>query len=191
MMGELNFFLDLQIKQTSNGTMIHQQNYVKELLKGFAMELAKPIDTSIPPLTRLVVDDESPSVGDKSYRGMIGLLLYLTASRPDIVYNVCLCARFQSNPNETHLKDVKQILRYLKHTFNLALRYPRGCNFDLIGYRDADYARFLIDRKSTSGMAHFLAPCLVSWTTKKQHSVPMSTAEAGYVAATSCCAQLL
>ena len=86
MMGELNFFLGLQIKQTSNGIMIHQQKYVKELLKRFEMESAKPIDTPISPLTRLVVDDGSPSVGKNSYRGMIGSLLYLTASRPDIIY---------------------------------------------------------------------------------------------------------
>ena len=92
---------------------------------------------------------------------------------------------------ETHLKAVKRILRYLKHTPDLALCYPKGCNFDLVGYADVDYAGFLVDRKSTSGMAHFLGPCLVSWATKKQHSVAMSTAEAEYVAAASCCAQLL
>ena len=85
----------------------------------------------------------------------------------------------------------KRILRYLKHTPDLALWYPKGCNFDLVGYADADYAGFLVDRKSTSGMAHFLGPCLVSWATKKQHSVAMSIAEAEYVAAASCCAQLL
>ena len=118
-------------------------------------------------------------------------LLYLTASRPDIVFSVGLCARFQSKPNETHLKVVKQILRYLKHTPDLALWYPKGCNFDLIGYTDADYAGFMVDRKSTSGMAHFLGPCLVSWATKKQHSVAMFTAEAKYAATASCCAQLL
>ena len=79
---------------------------------------------------------------------------------------------------------------YLKHTFDLALRYPRGCNFDLIGYANVDYAGFLVDRKSTLGMAHFLGPCLVSWATKKQHSIAMSIVEAEYVTATSCCAQL-
>ena len=121
MMGELNFFLGLQIKQTSNGTMIHQQKYVKELLKRFGMELAKPIDTPISPSTRLVMDDRSPLVEEKSYRGMIGSLLYLTASRPDIVFSVGLCARFQSKPKETHLKAVKWILRYLEHTPDLAL----------------------------------------------------------------------
>ena len=90
MMGELNFFLGLQIKQTSDGTMFHQQKYVKELLKRFGMDSAKPIDTPISPSTRLVMDDESPSVEEKTYKGMIGSLLYLIASRPDIVFSVGL-----------------------------------------------------------------------------------------------------
>jgi len=107
MMGELNFFLGLQIKQSSNGTMIHQQKYIKELLKKFGMDSSKPIYTPISPSTKLVLDDGSPSVEEKLYRGMIGLLLYLTVSRPDIVFSVGLCARFQSNPKETHLKAVK------------------------------------------------------------------------------------
>jgi len=86
---------------------------------------------------------------------------------------------------------LKRIFRYLEHTPDLALWYPRGCNFDLVGYADADYASFLVDRKSTSGMAHFLRPYLVSWATKKQHSVAMFTTEAKYDAAASCCVQLL
>ena len=187
-MGELNFFLGLKIKQTSNSTMIHQQKYIKELVKKFSMDSSKPIDTLISPSTKLVVmDDGSSSVEEKLYRGMIGPLLYL----PDIVFSIGLCARFQYKPNKTHLKAVKQILRYLKHTPDLVLWYPKGCNLDLVGYADADYAGFLVDRKSTSGMAHFLGPCLVSWATKKQQSVAMSTAKAEYVAAASCCAQLL
>jgi len=123
MMCELNFFLGLQIKQTSNATMIHQQKYVRKLIKRFDMESAKPIDTPISISTRLVEDDGSPSVEEKLYRGMIRSLLYLTASRRDIVFSVGLCGRFQSNPKETHLKAVKRILRYLKHTPDLALWY--------------------------------------------------------------------
>jgi len=107
MMGELHFFLGLQIKQTSNGTMVHQQKYIKELLKKFGMDSSKPIDTHVSPSTKLVMDDRSPSVEEKLYRGMIGSLLYLTTSRPDIVFSVGLCARFPSKPNESHLKAVK------------------------------------------------------------------------------------
>jgi len=191
MMGELNFCLDLQVKQTSNGTMIHQQKYIKELLKRFGMDSSKPIDTLISPSTKLIMDDGSPSVEEKTYRGMIGSLLYLTTSRPDIAFSVGPCAHFQSKPNETHLKAVRRILRYLKHIPNLALWYPKGCNFDLVGYADVDYASFMVDRKSILGITHFLGPCLVSWATKKQQSVAVSTAEVEYVVAASCCAQLL
>jgi len=102
-----------------------------------------------------------------------------------------MCARLQATPKESHLKAAKRILRYLKGTQNLVLFYRTGDSFDLIGYVDADYAGFLIDRKSTSGMAHFLGSTLISWGTKKQNFVALSTAEAEYVAATSCCAQLL
>jgi len=107
MMGELNFFLGLQIKQTSNGTMIHQHKYIRELLKKFDMDSSKPIDTPISPSTKLVMDDGSSPIKEKTYRGMIGLLLYLTASRPNNVFSVGLCAYFQSKPNKTHLKAVK------------------------------------------------------------------------------------
>ena len=98
--------------------MIHQQKYIKELLEKFGMDSSKPIDTPISPSTKLVMDDGSPSVEEKLYRGMIGSLLYLTTSRPDIVFSVGLCAHFQSKSNESHLKVVKRILRYLKHIPN-------------------------------------------------------------------------
>ncbi|XP_018631688.1 secreted RxLR effector protein 161-like [Nicotiana tomentosiformis] len=125
------------------------------------------------------------------YKGIIGSLLYLTTSRPDIVFSVVLCARFQSNPKESHLKAAKRILRYLKVTQDLVLYYLLGDNFDLNGYAYTDYASYLVDRKSTSGMAHFLGSCLISWGTRKQNSVALSTVETEYVAAASCCAQLL
>ncbi|XP_047260453.1 secreted RxLR effector protein 161-like, partial [Capsicum annuum] len=132
-----------------------------------------------------------PDVEQKIYRGMIVSLLYLTAGKPDIVFNVGLCTRFQANPKESHLKSVQKIFRYLKGTSDLSLWYPKGSNFNLIGYFDADYAGYLVDRKSTIGMKHFLESCLITWSTKKQNSVALSTAEAEYVAVGSCCAQLL
>ncbi|XP_070014481.1 secreted RxLR effector protein 161-like [Nicotiana sylvestris] len=125
------------------------------------------------------------------YRGIIGSLLYLTASRPDIVFSVGLCGRFQSNPKESYLKAAKRILRYLKGTQNLVIYYPSGDSFNLIGYVDADYTGYLVDRKSTFGIAHFLGSCLISWGTRKENSVALSIAEAEYVAAASCYAQLL
>ncbi|XP_070009738.1 uncharacterized protein [Nicotiana sylvestris] len=174
MMGELNFFLGLQIKQSLNGTMIHQQKYTKELIKKFKMEESKEIDTPFATTTKLDIDEPGSSVDQKLYRGMIGSLLYLTTSRPDIIFSVGLCARFQANPKESHLTVVKRILRYLKGTTDLCLWYSKGSNFDLVGYADADYAGFLVDRKNTSGMAHFLGSCLVSWATKKLSMLKLS-----------------
>ncbi|XP_049410710.1 secreted RxLR effector protein 161-like [Solanum stenotomum] len=102
-----------------------------------------------------------------------------------------MCVRFQAAPKKSHLKAAKRILRYLKGTQDLVLFYPTGDSFDLIGYADADYAGFLVDRKSTLGMAHFLGSTLISWRTKKQNTVALSTAEAEYMVVASCCAQLL
>ncbi|XP_075074546.1 secreted RxLR effector protein 161-like [Nicotiana tabacum] len=191
MIGELNFFLGLQVKQSPKGTSICQQKYIRELLKRFDMEASKVIDSPIATVTRLDMDKTGSPVNQTMYRGIIGSLFYLIASRPDIVFSVGLCARFQSNPKESHLKATKRILRYLKGTRDLVLYYPSGDSFNLIGYADADYAGYLMDRKSTSGMAHFLGSCLIYWWTRKQNSVALSTVEAEYVATASCCAQLL
>jgi hypothetical protein len=131
------------------------------------------------------------SVDQKAYQSMIGSLLYLCASRPNIMLSVCMCARFQSDPKECHLVVVKRILRYLVHMPCLGIWYPKGSTFDLTGYLDSDYARCKVDRKSTSGTCQFLGRSLVSWSLKKQTSVALSTAEAEYVVASQCCAQLL
>jgi hypothetical protein len=121
---------------------------------------------------------------------MIGSLLYVTASRPDVMFSVCMCARFQASPRESHLKAIKIILRYLKHT-HVGLWYPKGAKFELIGYSDSDYARCKVQRRSTSGICQLLGRSLVSWSSKKQNNVALSTAEAEYIAADSCCAQIL
>ena len=122
---------------------------------------------------------------------MIGSLLYLTASRPDIMFSVCACARFQACPKESHLRAVKRIIKYINGTFDLGLFYPKHTSFDLYGYCDADFAGNLVDRKSTSGTCHFLGNSLVSWASKKQNCVAVSTTEAEYIAAGLCCAQIL
>jgi hypothetical protein len=122
---------------------------------------------------------------------MIGSLLYLCASRPDIMLSVCMCARFQTDPKVVHLRAVKRIMRYLVYTPKFGLWYPKGSTFDLIGYFDVDWVGCKIDRKSTSGTCQFLGRSLVSWASKKQNSVALSTAEVKYIVAGHCCAQLL
>ena len=191
MMGELNFFLGLQIKQTKEGISINQAKYTREILKKFGMETTKPIGTPMSSSCKLDKDECGKSVDQKLYRGMIGSLLYLTASRPDIMFSVCMCARFQSAPKESHLLAVKRIFRYLSGSIEIGLWYSRESSYELIAYSDADFAGCKLDRKSTSGTCQFLGVNLISWSSKKQNSVALSTAEAEYIAAGSCCAQIL
>ncbi|WVZ52815.1 hypothetical protein U9M48_003837 [Paspalum notatum var. saurae] len=122
---------------------------------------------------------------------MIGSLLYLTATRPDIQFAVCLCARYQASPWTSHRQAVKRIFRYLKFTPELGLCYASGSPLSLRGFSDADHAGCRIDRKSTSGTCQLLGTSLVSWSSRKQASVSLSTTEAEYIAAASCCSQLL
>jgi hypothetical protein len=167
MMGELTFFLRFQIKQLKKGTFICQTRYTKDMLKKFDMKNAKPIKTSMPTNGHLDLNEDGKAVDQKVYRSMIGSLLYLCASRPDIMLSVCMCARFQANPKECHLMAVKRILRYLVYTLYLSLWYPKGSTFNLLGYSDSDYAGCKVDRKSTSETCQFLSRSLVSWSSKK------------------------
>ncbi|KAK9035730.1 hypothetical protein V6N11_077761 [Hibiscus sabdariffa] len=191
MMGELSFFLGLQIKQRKDGIFINQAKYIKEKLKKFGFENVKPQATPMSSSIKLDKDEKGKCVDSKLYRSMIGSLLYLTASRPDIMFSVCLCARFQANPKESHLKAIKRIFRYLQDTPSLGLWYARDSTFDLHAYSDADYGGCKVDRKSTSGTCQFLGNMLISWFSKKQNSVALSTTEAEYISAGSCCAQVL
>jgi hypothetical protein len=128
------------------------------------MEKCKPIKTPMYTNGHLDLDEGGNPVDQTLYHSMIGSLLYLTASRPDIMFSVCMFARFQANPKKAHLRAVKRILRYLKHTPSVGLWYPKGATFDLISYSNSDYAGCKIDRKSTSGGCHLLGRSLVSWT---------------------------
>ncbi|SPT19135.1 unnamed protein product [Triticum aestivum] len=174
-----------------NGIFISQEKYLKDCLKKFGMQDCKGYTTPMPTKSHLSPDANGKEFDQKVYRSMIGSLLYLCASRPDIMLSVCMCARFQAAPKESHHLAVKRILRYLAYTPTLGLWYPKGSEFDLVGFSDADYAGDKVDRKSTSGTCHFLGRSLVCWSSKKQNCVSLSTAESEYIAAGSCCAQLL
>jgi hypothetical protein len=191
MMGELKYFLGFQVKQLQDDIFISQTMYIQDILNKFGMKDAKPIKTPMGTNGHLDLDTGGKSVDQKVYRSMIGPLLYLCASRPDIMLSVCMCARFQADPKEVHLRAMKRIMRYLVYNPKFGLWYPKGSTFDLIGYFDADWAGCKIDRKSTSGNCQFLGRSLVSWASKEQNSVALSTAEAEYIAASHCCAQLL
>ncbi|GJS16133.1 putative ribonuclease H-like domain-containing protein [Tanacetum coccineum] len=190
-MGELTFFLGLQVKQKSDGIFISQDKYVAEILKKFEFSAVKSASTPMETNKALVKDSEAEDVDVHLYRSVIGSLMYLTASRPDIMFAVCACARFQVNPKISHLHAVKRIFRYLKGQPKLGLWYPKDSPFDLEAYSDSDYAGASLDRKSTTGGCQFLGKRLISWQCKKQTIVANSTTEAEYVAAANCCGQVL
>ena len=191
LMGELKFFLGLQVNQRLYGIFICQSKYLKELLKKYNMEDSTSARTPSSTAIKLGTCDNSIKLDVSSYRGMIGSFLYLTASRLDIMYATCLCARFQANPRDLHLVAMKRILRYLKGTPNLGIQYPKESGFNLVGYTDLDYAGSVVDRKSTSGSCQFLGSGLIFWYSKKQQIVSKFTVEAEYIAAGSFCAQIL
>ncbi|GJR68956.1 hypothetical protein Tco_0015021 [Tanacetum coccineum] len=139
----------------------------------------------------LLKDEEAADVDVYLYKSMIGSLMYLTASRLDIMFAVCACARFQVTPKTSHLHAVKRIFRYLKGHPKLGLWYPRDSPFDLEAFSDSDYAGASLDRKSTTGGCQFLGRRLISWQCKKQTIVANSTTEAEYVAAANCYGQVL
>ncbi|CAM8968649.1 unnamed protein product [Rhodiola kirilowii] len=190
MVGEMSYFLGLQVTQKKDGIFISQSKYAKTLIKKF--DLAKASHKRTPAATHLKItkDDAGVNVDQTLYRSMIGSLLYLTASRPDISYAVGVCARYQSEPKESHLLQVKRIIKYVCETVEFGIWYTKNTNPHLVGFYDADWAGNAEDRKSTSGGCFFLGNNLVSWFSKKQNSISLSMAEAEYIAAGSCCTQL-
>ncbi|GJU51217.1 uncharacterized mitochondrial protein-like protein [Tanacetum coccineum] len=179
-MGELTFFLGLQVKQKEDGIFISQDKYVTEILKKFGFTNVKTASTPMETQKLLLKDEDGEEVDVHLYRSMIGSLMYLTSSRPDIMFAVCACARYQVNPKVSHLHAVKRIFRYLKGQPKLGLWYPKDSPFDLVAYTDSDYAGASLDRKSTTGGCQFLESRLISWQCKKQTVVANSTTEAEY-----------
>ncbi|GJR33127.1 putative ribonuclease H-like domain-containing protein [Tanacetum coccineum] len=190
-MGELTFFLGLQVKQNKAGIFISQDKYVAEILKKFDLVNVKTAITPMETKVALTKDEEAVDVDVHLYRSMIGSLMYLTASRPDIMYAVCVCSRFQVTPKTSHLNAVKRIFKYLKGKPNLGLWYPRESPFDLEAFSDSDYGGSNLDRKSTTGGCQFLGQRLISWQCKKQTIVATFTTEAEYVAAANYFGQVL
>ncbi|GJW04050.1 retrovirus-related pol polyprotein from transposon TNT 1-94, partial [Tanacetum coccineum] len=187
MMGQISFFLGLQISQNPRGIFINQSKYAKEILKRFDIHNCDPVDTPMVERTKLDEDLSGIPVDQTRYRGMIGCLMYLTASRPDLVFAVCMCARYQSRPTKKHLEAVKRVFRYLQGTINMGLWYPKDTAMALTAYADADHAGCQDTRRSTSGSAQFLGDKLVSWSSKKQTSTSISSTEAEYIAMSGCC----
>ncbi|GJS91109.1 retrovirus-related pol polyprotein from transposon TNT 1-94 [Tanacetum coccineum] len=171
MMGKMSFFLGLQVSQSSRGIFINQSKFALEILKKFGMDSCAHVDT--PMVDRLKLDEDplGTPVNQTRFRSMVGFLMYLTASIPDLVFAVCMCARYQALPTKKHLEALKLVFWYLRGTINWGLWYPKDTAMALTAYADADHA--------------------VSWSLKKQKSTVISTTKAKYIAMSGCYAQIL
>ncbi|GKA90078.1 putative ribonuclease H-like domain-containing protein [Tanacetum coccineum] len=183
---ENGFRRGLQVKQQPDGIFISQDKYVADILKNFDFWSIRIATTPIESNKPLVKNEDGVDVDVHVYRSMIGSLMYLTASRPDIMFAIYAYARFQVTPKASHLNVVKRIFRYLKHQPKLGLWYPRDSPFELEAFSDSDYGGASHDRKSTIGGCQFLGIRLISWQSKKQTIVANSTTEAEYVTAANC-----
>jgi hypothetical protein len=191
LLGELSFFLGLQIRQRNQGIFISQTKYIREMLKRFGMEDCKPVITPMQTSCKLSKDDDSKSTDQRQYRSMIG--------KPTICDNIqtrCNAGSWTGGTISSSTKGItcissKEDLQISQRNKEFGLWYPKGKYLSLIAYIDADWAGCIDDRRSTSGATFYLGECLVSWLSKKQSSISLSTVEAEYIAATTCCTQVL
>ncbi|GKB84908.1 retrovirus-related pol polyprotein from transposon TNT 1-94 [Tanacetum coccineum] len=187
----ISFFLGLQISQSPRGIFINQSKYAFEIVKKYGMLTTNSVDTPLVEKSKLDENLQGKQVDATLYRAMIGSLMYLTSSRPDLIHAVCLCARYQAKPTKKHLQVVKRIFHYLKGTINMGLWYSKDTGMSLTAYADADHAGCQDTRRSASGSTRFLGDKLVSWSSKKQKCTAISITEAEYIALSGCCAQIL
>ncbi|GKB50266.1 retrotransposon protein, putative, ty1-copia subclass [Tanacetum coccineum] len=173
------------------GIFINQSKYASKIVKKYGLLSTDSVNTPLEEKSKLDEDLQGKPVDATLYRGVIGSLMYFTSSKPDLIYAVCLCTRYQAKPTEKHLQVVKQIFQYLKGTINMGLWYLKDTGISLTSYADADHARCQDTRRSTLGSAQFLGDKLVSWSSKKQKCTTISSTKAKYIALSRCCAQIL
>ncbi|XP_071705062.1 uncharacterized mitochondrial protein AtMg00810-like [Rutidosis leptorrhynchoides] len=190
-LGAINIFLGLQVDQTEKCIFLHQSKYVADILSRFKMEDERITKNPLSVNHEITPENTGRKVNPTLYRAIIGSLMYLTVSRPDIMFATCLCARYQAQPNVNRMLAAKKIMRYLKGTPSLGLWYPRKDGFDLTAFSDSDYGGCKRDFKSTLGGCQFLGSRLVSWQCKKQTAVAQSTCETEYIAVASCTSQVV
>ncbi|KAK9668714.1 hypothetical protein RND81_13G080700 [Saponaria officinalis] len=183
-LGLMNFFLGMEVHQ-AEGIFISQTKYAREILKRFKMENCKSVSTPLVVNEKLSKDDGSKEVDLKQYRSLVGSLLYLTVTRPDLMFATSLLSRFMSKPSEVRMGTAKRVLRYQKGTLDFGVLYQPCSDPRLIAYSDSDWAGSVDDTKSTSGYAFTFGSGVFSWNSKKQDIVAQSTAEAEYVAASA------
>lgn len=190
-LGMMHYFLGIEVLQSSVGILISQKKYVGEILDKFQMKDCNLMNTSSKFGLKLNKDDGGKKVNSTLYKQIVGNLMYLAATRPDIMHAVSVISRYMECPTEIHLLAAKRILRYLQGTKEFGLFFKKGEKSDLFGFTDSDYAGDSDDRKSTSGYVFMLGTGVVSWSSKKQPIVTLSTTEAEFVATTACACQAI
>jgi len=188
-LGKMRYFLGIEVVQKSDGIFIGQKKYVLEVLERFGMDKYNPVHNPIVPGEKLEKDKDGAKVDGTYYKQVVGSLMYLTTTCPDIMFVVSLISRYMGNPSQLHLQAKRKVLRYLKGTADFELFYKKEGDEELTTYTDSDYAGDLDDRKSTSGYVFLLSYVAVSWSSKKQLVVSLSTAEAEFIAAAACACQ--
>ena len=191
-LGKMKFFLGVEVVQNSKGIYMSQRKYALEILQRFGMEHSNPTKSPIVPGCKLTKDEGGAKVDPTKYKQMIGCLMYLTVSRPDLMYVMGLVSRYMEKPTELHMMAVKRVLRYLRGTTELGICYQKkGRSDGLIAYSDSDYAGDLDDRRSTSGYVFMMSSGAVAWSSKKQAIVTLSTTEAEFISAAACACQAI
>jgi hypothetical protein len=189
----MKYFLGIEVRQDEQGIFIHQQKYGSEILKRFGMGDCNKVCSPIVPGYKLVKDEAGKAADATLYKQMIGCLMCILATRPDMAYSVCLAARYMERPTEMHVADVKRVLRYLKGTLSYEILYKCKTGNELIlqGWSDSDYAGDHDDSKSTSGYVFTMNDSAICWCSKKQPIVTLSSTEAEFVSAASCSCQCI
>lgn len=191
-LGKLSYFLGIQFTQTEKGVLMHQEKYISEILKRFNMKDCNPADTPVEGNLKLTSAESESKVDSTLYRQLVGCLRFVCHSRPEITFGVGLVSRFMHDPRQSHLVAVKRIIRYLKGTPDFGVLFPHQqehTKLQLVAYSDSDWCGDQIERRSTMGYVFSLSGTPVSWCSKKQTVVALSTCEAEYIAACSAACQ--
>lgn len=190
-LGRMRFFLGIEVVQSSAGIYICQRKYAMDIMRRFGMEGSNSVCNPMVPGYKLCRDEKGVKVDETQFKQVVGSLMYITATRPDLMFVVSLISRFMSKPTEMHVQAAKRVLRYLKGTVNYGILYKRGGAEKLVAFTDSDYVGDLEGRKSTSGYVFLMNDAAVAWSSKKQPIVTLSTTEAEFIAAAGCACQAI